>query len=276
MKSSNLILGLMLLAFNWSLSQKIVEGQVLSEHNEPISYVNIGIINENTGTVSDINGYFKINIDNDKLNHLLTFSSPGFENYQVRINDIDETKDRKFLLSSKTIKIPEVIITLKNTQDVKLGTTSYSTMVAGYVRVNNDKNKDIQEFAKELNIKKPSKIKDIHMNLFNVIESDKRNFRVNIYDIKDGLPNNKINTENIIIDQKLQNGWNTFDVSSYHLVYDKPIFISIEYIPQIPGEPEPFRYSGKLFGKSITRNASLGKWQTKKGLTMSIYVTVAQ
>jgi hypothetical protein len=39
--------------------------------------------------------------------------------------------------------------------ELEIGTKSYNSMVAGYVRANNDKNKSIQEFAK---IKlKPSK-----------------------------------------------------------------------------------------------------------------------
>lgn len=273
---SKFLIGLVLFLFNLYSSQNIIEGKIVSEYNEPVSYVNIGIINGDIGTISDKNGFFKIDIDNNQLEKYLTFYSSGYETQRFKISEIISKKMTIFTLQIKTKEIAEVIISPKNTKDVKLGTASYSTMVAGYVRVNNDKNRDIQEFAKEIKIKKPSRIKDININLFNVISSEKRSFRVNIYDIKNGLPNEKINTEDIIIDKKVESGWNTFDLSNFNLIYDKPIFISLEYIPQIVNEQEPFRYSGQLFGKSITRNASLGKWQVKKGITMSIYVTVAQ
>jgi hypothetical protein len=99
--------------------------------------------------------------------------------------------------------LSEVIVISSKPKLVELGTKSYVSMVAGYVKANNDKNNDIQEFAKEIKINKPSKILDVNINLFNVFV-DTASFRINICDVKDNLPNNKINTQNIIIQKKVE------------------------------------------------------------------------
>ena len=108
------------------------------------------------------------------------------------------------------------------------------------------------------------------------MKTDTASFRINIYNIKNDLPNEKINTENIIVKKKVENGWNKFDLQNFNLKYNVPVFITIEYLPKKMDEKEPFRYGGQLFGESITRSSSLGIWNSKSGLTMAMYVTVKQ
>lgn len=276
MKKTKLLFYIITMFYNFCFGQKILIGQVFSEFNEPLKYVNIGILGKDVGAVSDSIGNFRIVIEEKYKNDSLTFSSPGHKSLKLEIEQIPHLKNEKYILDVKSKDIEEVFITANKTKEIKLGTTAFTTMVAGYIYVNNDKNKDIQEFAKEIKINKKSKVKDINIHLFNVINFNKYSFRINIYDIKNGLPNNKLNNYNIIIDKELKNGWNTFNVETYNLIYSDPIFVSIEYIPNSVNEGEPFRYSGKFFGRSIKRNASLGNWAITKGISSSIYVTVIQ
>jgi hypothetical protein len=270
-----IFLAICFLFLNFTFSQITINGIVKSEANIPLQYVNIGIKNKNIGTISDEKGNFSINIDNTRINELLTFSYLGFEEKTVRIEDIIKLKSQEIILKEKIIQIEEVLIISKKASELKIGTKSYSSMVAGYVRANNDKNNDIQEFAKKIKLKKPSVLLDVNINLFNV-KTDTANFRINIYNIENDLPNEKINIENIIVKKKVENGWNKFDLQNFNLKYNVPIFITIEYLPKKMDEEEPFRYSGQLFGESITRSSSLGIWNSKSGLTMALYVTVKQ
>lgn len=83
--------------------------------------------------------------------------------------------------------------------------------MVGDVRADNNQNNNIQEFAKKLKIKKPSKLLEVNIALSNInINSAK--FRVNFYSIKDHLPFEKIGNQNIIIEKQIINGWNTFDL----------------------------------------------------------------
>lgn len=269
------LLAICLLFSNFTFSQIRINGNVKSEANSPLQYVNIGIKNKNIGTISDEKGNFSITIDNTRINELLTFSYLGFEEKNLKIEELIKLKIQEIILKEKTTVLEEVLIISTRATEIKIGTKSYSSIVAGYVRANNDKNNDIREFAKKIKLKKPSILLDVNINLFNV-KTDTASFRVNIYNIKNDLPNEKITTENIIVKKKVENGWNKFHLQNFNLKYNVPIFITIEYLPKKLDEEEPFRYSGQLFGESITRSSSLGIWNSKSGLTMAMYVTVKQ
>ena len=270
-----IFLAICFLFLNFTFSQITINGIVKSETNIPLQYVNIGIKNKNVGTISDEKGNFSITIDNTRINELLTFSYISFEEKTVKIEELIKLKFQEIILNEKTTVLKEVLIISTKATELKIGTKSYSSMVAGYVRASNDKNNDIQEFAKKIKLKKPSVLLAVNINLFNV-KTDTASFRINIYNVKNDLPNEKINTENIIVKKKVENGWNNFDLQNFNLKYNVPIFITIEYLPKKMDEEEPFRYSGQLFGESLTRSSSLGIWNSKSGLTMAMYVTVKQ
>ncbi len=101
-------------------------------------------------------------------------------------------------------------------------------------------------------------------------------FRVNFYSIKNNLPYKKIGSQNIIIEKQITNGWNTFDLRKFNLKFEKPIFISIEYLPQEYNEQVPFNYNGQVLGRAVGRSSSLGNWDVTKGAKFALYVTVRQ
>lgn len=270
-----IFLAICFLFLNFTFSQITINGIVKSETNIPLQYVNIGIKNKNVGTISNEKGNFSITIDSANRHELVTFSYIGFEEKTLKIEDLLKLQFQEIILNEKPTQLKEVLIISDKATELKIGTKSYSSMVAGYVRANNNKNNDIQEFAKKIKLKKSSILLDVNINLFNV-KTDTASFRINIYNIKNDLPNERINTENIVVKKKVNNGWNKFDLQNFNLNYNAPIFITIEYLPKKLDEEEPFRYSGQLFGESITRSSSLGLWNTKSGLTMAMYVTVKQ
>ncbi|TQI71144.1 carboxypeptidase-like protein [Gramella sp. Hel_I_59] len=255
--------------------ERVIEGIVTNSKNENLDFVNIGIKNKNIGTITDEEGNFQLVINDKNKEDTLSFSYVGFGELNLRISDVINNDIKNFKLKEKSTELDEIVIHTKKKKEKELGTTSYVSMVAGYVRADNDKNKNIQEFAKELKIKKPSKILDLNINLFNV-NVDTTSFRVNFYSIKDDLPFEKISSKNIIIEQNIENGWNSFDLEKFNLKFENPVFITLEYLPKTKDEEEPFRYSGQLLGKSITRSSSFGTWDIKKGISMSMYVTVEQ
>ncbi len=270
------ILLVILLVFNYSYSQNLtISGIVKTNNSKKLEYVNIGIFKKNIGTISDENGLFTITFDKSFLKDSLTFSYVGYKNLSIKIEDIRLTNQKEFILIEQPTVLKEVLISSKKRKIKKLGTTSYVSMVAGYVWSKDNENRDIFEHAKFLNIKKPSKILNLNLNMFNVF-ADSTMLRLNFYSIKDNLPDKKINTENIVLNRKIVNGWNQFDLSEFDLKFDKPVFITFEYIPKSKTEREPYRLSGQFLGKHIRRTSSLGTWKMNKGLSMAMYVEIEQ
>ena len=65
---------------SFSFSQQTIKGNVIdAEENLALSYVNIGILNKNTGTVSGKNGSFKLRLsDAVKKEDKIIFSHIGY------------------------------------------------------------------------------------------------------------------------------------------------------------------------------------------------------
>ncbi|MBQ4804687.1 carboxypeptidase-like regulatory domain-containing protein [Aquimarina sp. MMG015] len=258
----------------WSQNLTL-KGTVKGANNKKLAYVNIGIKNKNTGTISDENGSFSIRIQEENKSDSLSFSYVGYKQHTIKISDIVEKSISQFVLDQKLVSLDEVTIISKKTKEKKLGTTSYVSFVVGDVRADNNQNNNIQEFAKKLKIKKPSRLLDVSIALSN-INIDAAKFRINFYSIKDNLPFEKIGASNIIIEKQIINGWNTFDLKKFDLKYENPVFIAIEYLPQEYNEQAPFNYNGQLLGRAVGRSSSVGNWNVTKGAKISMYVTVRQ
>jgi len=222
------ILLVILLVFNYSYSQNLtISGIVKTNNNKKLEYVNIGIKEKNIGTISNENGKFLITFDKSFIKDSLTFSYLGYKNLTIKVEDIKSENQNEFVLLEQPTELKEVVISTRKRKKKKLGTKSYVSMVAGYLwSRENFENRDIIEHAKYLNLKKPSKIQNLNINLFNVF-SDSITFRVNFYTVKDKLPNKKIH--NIILTENIKKGWNSFDLNNYNLKFEQPVYITFEW-----------------------------------------------
>lgn len=276
LKISTLSLFILFSITSWSQNITIT-GEVLGENKEAIPYANIGIKDKNIGTLSDETGKFTFLVKENNINDSLSFSHLGYRDLTFKIEDIIQQNIHEFMLledPADIVELDQVTIEFKKTQLKEIGTKSFVSYVQGIVE-NDDENKNIREFAKKINLKKPSKILDLNIAL-DQIKIDSAVFRVNIYSIKKNLPYENITSEQIIIKQKIVQGWNKFDLTTYDLKYENPIFITLEYLPDDYSTTHPFIYNGRLLGKAIVRNSSLGKWEVVNGVTLSMFVTVRQ
>ena len=100
---------LQLLTF-YSYSQEIeMKGIIIDSKTKiPVPFVNIGILNKNKGTISNLNGEFILNVSEKFLNDSLTISHV---NYYPNKFPIDNFNDRTIFLEPKTNELSEVIVT---------------------------------------------------------------------------------------------------------------------------------------------------------------------
>ena len=234
------------------------------ENNQPLAYVNIGIVDKNTGTVSDINGKYELNLDDKFDNEILRISMIGYITQILKVKDFKENiiKNNIFYLEKSVASLKEVVIKNKKLKTKILGNTlDKKTVSAGFV--NNILGNEIGIIIKIK--RKPTCIENFNAIVdYNNYGNFK--FRINFYDLKNGLPDNSILQENIIANSKIKKGKLTIDLRDYNITVNKDFFVSIELIEGLGEGGLHFLadYSGSPV---ITRSASQGKWNKLEDLS---------
>ena len=106
MKKISLVFGLMLFVVGFTMAQKTVTGKVVDDSGESLIGVSILVQGTSSGTVTDIDGAYSINVPSES--NVLVFSYTGFATQNVEINNrtlIDVT------LETSAELLQEVIVT---------------------------------------------------------------------------------------------------------------------------------------------------------------------
>ena len=192
---------LILIVLNFTFTStfpQIFVGQVMDTENNPVPYVNIGILEKNIGTVSDSNGKFRIDLNSSRNNDTLRFSCIGYETIDFRV---DNFKDKNETIKNVTInlkpriyEVPEILIKSTKYKIVTLGNPIRKTET----RIRSD-----SELGSEIGliIRPPKKNTVYYLRGFNFSLADhdfETTARINIYDLDNELPNDII-LENLFI-----------------------------------------------------------------------------
>ncbi len=223
---------------NTSFGQIIIQGRVLNkETHEPISYVNIGIINSNVGTLSNLDGSFSIPIPNKFSKDTLIFSALGFAKRAIPIHFIRQQEKLTVFLSEKTTLLNTVVIREKRQRNktFELGNSSFKggvivtdTTYAGRSISLLIENKQ-PYFQNDL--KFPVYLEKARLRIFkNNLESLKFRLRINDVDSLSGKPGNDLLSQSIIVESTIGKGWLEFDLSHLNYQVSKPFFLTFEQI----------------------------------------------
>ncbi|MGA0896705.1 MAG: carboxypeptidase-like regulatory domain-containing protein [Flavobacteriaceae bacterium] len=245
------------------LGQSELIGQVIDQDSkESLPFVNIGFVGKNIGTVSDGSGYFVLEFpENISPETLLRFSMLGYETKEFSFEEFLKNNTLTIPLKEEVTTLNEVIVTTKR--------GSYQTKILG----NNTTSKLIyaafttNKLGNEMGFvvrgrKKPMILKQFSIS---IVENDYGpiRFRLNFYDLNEGLPNKSLIDENIFIETDITSGIVRKDLSPYEIVIDQDFFIAIEWIEDLG--PGKLFFSGGFFGSPlIARATSQGTW-TKVG-----------
>jgi hypothetical protein len=247
---------------------------VITEVNSkvPISYASIGIMNTNSGTVANNEGYFSINISKFSENDTLRISAIGYENLDFLIKHC-----RSFIklgginleLNTKVNNIDEITITASKTKTIKIGNDIKASMIFGRFQ---DKNTGAEiGTVLKYQKKKKGQVKSFNINLHETINKYIP-FRINLYSMKNGLPHKNILKKPIYTKGKIVNGYLSIDVSDLNIYIKGDSFLSIELIENINTDGILFK-AGYLKSKTYYRAASQDQWK-KAPLGVSIWSEV--
>ncbi len=245
-----------------TVKAQTIQGKVIENKSyAPIAFVNIGIPDKGIGTVSDIDGSFKLDLTNLTEDQLILFSIIGYEKTQMRISELNEYLMDSILvikLKEKSFQLDEVVINPKKWKHKIIGNETTTQRISFSFLNNNLGN----EFGTKMKIRKN---KDTYLEEFNFSiaynKCDSLYFRLNIYDIEDGYPNNNLLKQNIIIKTNIKNGVVSVDLSPYQIYVQDDIIVSLEWLRDLCSNANSeLGFSASLFGNAYDRSRSFEGW----------------
>ncbi len=272
MSAKHLLVFLFMLIGHWSYAQNLImEGMVeeTSTHR-PIPFATLGIKGKNIGTVADENGVFHFTADAGLLsvNEAVIVSSVGYKYTSIPAGNFKQGRQVIALIPSFTT-LKAVTIRPEKVKTKVFGRTGSSTiMTANMFTERNLINDNLgKEQAAIIDIDKHCFLKDFNMLVaFNRFQSVK--FRLNFYNVKDGVPDQLIVNRDILFDVIQRNGWVKVDLAKYNIQLDgyKEIAVAIQWVKSVKNDT----VAQSAFGVSVTpvpfhamyfRNKSQAEWK---------------
>lgn len=239
--------------------------------NEPLPYVNIGILNKGIGTVSNDDGKFILKISKEEYwAEKLQFSSIGYETVSILVRDLvfNATDFPKVEMKTKIERLDGVILSNK-------GELKVFPEIVGYETINRLKfgywNENIAlggELATRIPVRKgPRKLRRLS---FDVVEkaADSVLVRVNIYNDGGNLPQENLAKENILVTLNTA-GVTNVDLTSYDLEVTNDFIVSLELVQVYGDKINLVLLASNRNGDSFRRYASMDKWEKIEGAAMA-------
>lgn len=226
-------------------AQSTITGKVTdTKSGEPVPYVNIGIVELSTGTVSSIDGDFRLSYESE--GDSVTFSSIGYQTKRITIKELKRTSEVE--LDSKVYIGEEIVVRAHSLGKLKVyghklkkkgGSIGYGNTELG------------TEVGALIKFKKPTLIESAHFTV-NFTGADSMRYRLNVYKVEDGVIGENYLKENVLIYGPQEKGTFSIELSEYDLVVEGNVMLSLEYIEAINEEGK----SGMMFrGKQVRRKS---------------------
>lgn len=266
---------LMLFAANMPVAysqmvDNVYNGQVVDvKTTNAVPFVNIGVLHKSIGTVSNEDGFFNIDLAGAIVTDTVKFSCIGYDDLIFSVEDL-RRRTTPVPLKQKQTQLATVVVKPQYLKSMELGVHTETDIVTGGF-TSNDLGSELATVL-QYNKKKPAFLKKVFIS---VAESsyDSLLFRVNVYAIKNGLPDNNILPEAVYIKSAIKNGVVEVDMTKYDISFTKPIAISIEWLKDM-GEGKLY-FSSKFFkGQSFSRKTSQAVWE-KIPVGVGIWANVA-
>jgi len=248
-----------------------ISGIVLNEDgNLPIEYVNIGVIKRNIGTVSDINGKYKLIIGSEFDDDTLQFSSIGYYPFKIKIAELKKKTNKNIFLKKKIFSLNEVIIKPIIFKPKTLGvTTKFKNISSGF--------KDNflgYECGILMKVKKTAYIKSVNINIA-YCSYDTIFYRLNIYKVNGEMDFENILKEPIYIkmSKDMVNNVIKIDLHSKNIIVDGDFLVTLEHVKDL-GEGY-LTFCTSLTEKTYYRKTSQGDWKkAPAGISISVNADV--
>ncbi len=263
-------IAVLLLATALGFAQSLFTGTVKDAvSGNGLPYVNIGIVDRNVGTVSAQDGTFSINLDEKYSTDIIRISLVGYKNIEMTVASFRKKYEAgQVRMDIEAAQLKEVVI--RNFPHTILwGNTKIGRdkVTAGFA--NNVLGNEMGLLIKAT--EHPARLEAFHA-LVADNKYGKLKFRLNVYTVKDGLPDRSLLTESIIVESDIRQGKLTVNLYEYDIIVNGNFFVSLEWIEGLGEGGLHFMadYSGPQL---ITRATSQGKWNVRDDLSFAFTIT---
>lgn len=258
-------------------SQNIeLAGQIIDENDKSaVAYANIGVLNQNIGTVTDDNGFFKFEISATvKDSDSVKISMIGYENQIFRVADFRQILEQNAVirLQPKAYNLSTVTVVPKGQVRRIVGNDKRN----GFMSVGFGRNDMGREMAALLKIKEqPTYVDKVFVNI-NECTYDSIFYRLNIYeyDKKTNLPVKNLLPKPVYVNFTKKETEETLviDISHLNVLVEDDFIVSLELVKDL-GEGDIYFSVNLRKTKGFVRMVSQGEWN-KAPIGPSIYAEV--
>ena len=258
-----LLISIVILLVPVKMFSPFYTGVVLSNETKmPIGFVNIGIISESIGTVSDEAGRFSLKLDPVYDDDSLRFSMIGYESKTFMVKQFRKDSVHEIYLVPRIYELKEAEIVYDKAREIVLGTPVIPNNVSAGWAYN-----DLGcEMGVLVEVNKKVLIKELNLNVASCT-FDSVIYRVNIYrqSGQDRLINILDRPVYVSFGKDRINKTVTFDLSSYSVYMKGTYLITLELYKKDMGEGSLQFWSENMKGMTWFRKTCEGKWHTCPG-----------
>ena len=242
---------------------QLFEGRVIvhENNNTGVSFVNVGIIGKNVGTVTDQSGNFSIELDNIYDKDSIRFSMIGYESRSFLVRAFKDNAIKTIYLGPKSYSLTEVKIVYHKAREVRLGTPVISDALKSGFAENNLGS----ELGVKINTRETVKLEDINLNVA-ICTYDSVTYRLNIYKTVDNIEYKNILTQPIYISfskDKIDKPI-TLALGKYSIIVEGDILVTLELYKDL-GQGKLLFYTQYFTSFTYHKKTSEGKWTKAPG-----------
>ncbi|WP_242927262.1 carboxypeptidase-like regulatory domain-containing protein [Pontibacter vulgaris] len=250
----------------------LVKGKVTNmETGEPIAYASVGVAGKELGTIANSQGNFQVKIPAESITDIdkLIISSIGYEQKELPVKYAGNGT-LAVKLKPQAIGLHEVAVRPRKLKAKVLGKNDreYFTSAVFFTRYDVIDDKLGKETGNIISINKSCYLNDFNIYV-NYNEFKSIRFRLNLYAVREGLPQESLLKEDIQFDiRDRQTGWIQVDLRKYNLHVEgvDKIAVTMQWL-----ESKGIDENSKLFNistaispahKGVFRNKSEANWVT--------------
>jgi len=239
-----------------------------AEDKTPLAYVNVGIPGENTGTVTNDDGSFKLHIDSHLSNDSLAVSMAGYVRRLIPLKKVPGI----ILLDRKSGALNEAVVTQIVRPTKIIGNTTASKLLSvGF---------PMRFLGAEIGVKMalgkhPRRLEKFHCHVSDT-RIDSAIFRLNIYRMVNGNTDNVLKRNVLLSIGKIPADY-TVDLSSLNLILSGDVLVSLELLRSYPSlaNPGAVFFSAAFFNSGTwRRQTSQAQWKKAHGIGVGFNLEV--
>ncbi|GMQ29759.1 carboxypeptidase-like regulatory domain-containing protein [Algoriphagus confluentis] len=214
-------------------AEYLIRGKVSDEQDRPIPFVNVGFVGTSIGTVSSMEGEFRLYFaEMPDLSIPLRISCMGFEPIEVMLTEENFEQPLHFGLKENPIQLQEAVVKSGALHTKTYGNEDEKTAIKTNLAISSQPGMNLgAEIGRKFRLgDEPNFVSSLKFFVaFNNFDS--LMIRVNFYELESGKPAKVLNAKPIlreVLDHK--SGWVTFDLEDENLVLSGSIVASIEWV----------------------------------------------